>query len=323
MTSRKFLRRWRENYHASFLISTVARPVYRISRFVADQIQKKVRCNSARITLPNGTELRFARDAGVTLASNLFWQGLEGYEPATSRTLRFFFERSRTFVDVGANYGFYSLLAALWNPDLRVFAFEPVPEIYDGLKRNIMLNRLNDRVTPVCQALSDASGTAIFYLPATDARDCESTGTLAGYGWQNRDGSARLQVQTVRFDDFEREHPMRVDLVKIDVEDFEAGVLSGMTGTILRDRPFIVCEILPREHGNERTRDVLESLGYSAYWITGTGYVHVSRFDFERPIFEDFLLSPIRLPGEVIANPQSFWAARMASLRPEAAATLG
>jgi hypothetical protein len=36
---------------------------------------------------------------------------------------------------------------------------------------------------------------------------------------------------------------MKVDLVKIDVEDFEAGLLAGMERTIRRDRPFIVCEI--------------------------------------------------------------------------------
>jgi len=58
-----------------------------------------------------------------------FWNGLEGFEPDTSRTLRFFFETTATFVDVGANYGFYSLLAALWNQVLRVVAFEPVPQM--------------------------------------------------------------------------------------------------------------------------------------------------------------------------------------------------
>ena len=58
----------------------------------------------------------------------------------------------------------------------------------------------------------------------------------------------------MRFDDYERSHPMRVDLMKIDVEDFEADVLEGMHDTIERDQPFIICEILPRnkEHRNAR-----------------------------------------------------------------------
>ena len=55
------------------------------------------------------------RDAGVALASLLFWKGLDGYEPETSRALRFFFVYSSCFIDVGANCGLYSIIAALWN----------------------------------------------------------------------------------------------------------------------------------------------------------------------------------------------------------------
>jgi len=76
----------------------------------------RLRKNSAAIELPNGRNLRFARDVGFAFSSVLFWKGLDGFEPETSRTLRFFFERSATFVDVGANYGYYSILGALWNP---------------------------------------------------------------------------------------------------------------------------------------------------------------------------------------------------------------
>jgi hypothetical protein len=114
----------------------------------------------------------------------------------------------------------------------------------------------------------------------------------------------------VRFDDFERTHPMKLDLVKIDVEDFEAGVLAGMEQTIRRDRPFIVCEILPRAHRNEKTRQAVESMGYTPYWITHSGYIRVSRFDFERRFSQDFLFSPVSVPGEVITDLGVFWSMR-------------
>ncbi len=55
--------------------------------------------------------MTIGRDAGVGLASLLFWHGVDGYKRETSETLRFFFSRSATFVDVGANCGIYSLLA--------------------------------------------------------------------------------------------------------------------------------------------------------------------------------------------------------------------
>ena len=135
----------------------------------------------------------------------------------------------------------------------------------------------------------------------------ESTGTLASDSWQSRKGSPRIEVETVRFDEYETRHPMRVDLIKIDVEDFEADVLEGMQGIITRDRPFIVCEILPRLHGNQRTRKIVEALNYQPYWITSAGYVRVPRFDFGRGNFTDFLLSPVSTTDIVLDKLDVLW----------------
>jgi len=309
MIDRRDLRRLRENYYVSNALATVARPLHLIFRRFGLQLQTTVKKNGAAIRLPNGRTLRFARDAGINLANLLFWQGLEGFEPYTAKTLCFFFERSETFADVGANYGYYSMLGALWNPRLRVVAFEPVPQIYGGLEKNIKLNLLGDRVTPHQVALSDRTGKAAFFLPPSESRDFESTGTLVHESWQNRKHSPSFEVDTTRFDDFERSHPMRLDVVKIDVEDFEAGVLRGMRETICRDRPFIVCEVLPREHKNAGTKEILGILGYTPYWITPSGYIKVSHFDFTRE-FTDFLLAPVSVPGEVVTDLELLWAQR-------------
>jgi FkbM family methyltransferase len=119
-------------------------------------------------------------------------------------------------VDVGANHGYYSLVGALWNPALRVACFEPVPQIYERLKKNIALNNLGDRVVPYRFALSDRTGRATFFLPATTGRDYESTGTLVEDTWQKRKQSPSFEVDTIRFDDFERSHHMKVDVVNED-----------------------------------------------------------------------------------------------------------
>ena len=237
----------------------------------------------------------------------LFWLGLDGFEPETSRTLRFFFERAATFIDVGANCGLYSVLSALWNPDLEVVAFEPVPSIFDGLKKNILLNQLEGRVRCENMALSGESGRATLFLPRSETLDIESTGTLVSDSWQSRKGSPRIEVETVRFDEYEARHPMHVDVVKIDVEDFEADVLEGMRGIICRDRPFIVCEILPRPHGNQRTQEIVAALNYQPYWITSAGYIKVPRFDFGRGKFTDFLLSPVSTPEVVLDKLDVLW----------------
>ena len=314
MIGRQLLKRLRENYYAGNTLAAIARPLNYFSQRLSCEIKRKIKKNGVAIELPNGRTLRIARDAGVGVASLLFWSGLNGFEPYTCRTLRFFFERSATFVDVGANYGYYSILGALWNPVLQVASFEPVPRIYQGLSRNIALNGIAERVTAHRVALSDCTGTATFFLPRGEDSDCESTGTLVADSWQSRKHSPSFEVETIRFDDFERSHPMKVDLVKIDVEDFEAGVLRGMRETISRDRPFIVCEILQRAHKNQKTREIVEALGYTPYWIASSGcYVRVSHFDFQRESSTDFLLSPVSVSDEVVTNLEVLWAKRQAS----------
>lgn len=305
----RFLNRFRENYYFSHVLSSAAKPIHRACSWGKGQISAKIRRNGAAARLPNGKTLHIARDAGIRVASALFWHGLAGHEPETVQTLLFFFERCAVFVDVGANYGLYSLVAALWSPSIRVIAFEPLLPIFEGLQRNVALNGLAERI--VCEniALANDSGIATLYLPASDGRDLESTGTLAPNSWQVRQHAQPLQVATMRFDDYEASHPARVDMIKIDVEDFEADVLQGMSGVLRRDRPFIVCEILPRnrEHKNERTRKIIAELGYTPYWITPSGYIRVSRFDFERHD-TNFLLSPVAPADEILTDLSPLWA---------------
>lgn len=297
------IRRSREEFYFSRVLSLAAKPLHLFCSNLARQIEMKVKRNGVAVRLPNGATMRLVRDAGVSLASALYWHGIDGLERETSKTLRFFFERSACFVDVGANYGFYSVLAALWNPSLRVVAFEPIAPIFAGFKKNVLVNHLERRVRCENMALSSQTGAATLYLPPTNGKDIESTGTLSVNSWQVRYKSQPIQVHAIRLDDYELQHPMHVDLIKIDVEDFEADVLLGMERIIFRDQPFIVCEILPRnrEHKNERTRQVIEKLNYTPYWITDSGFIRVSRFDFERP-FTNFLLSPVDCGHEVLQD---------------------
>jgi FkbM family methyltransferase len=281
------MKRVRENYYCSLLLAQLAKPIQRVCGKLASQLKRSVRKNGVGARLPSGQIMRIARDSGIGLASLLFWDGIDGYERETSKTLRFFFSRVQTFVDVGANYGMYTILGALWNLELVVVAFEPSAAIYSGLKRNVALNGLEGRITCENLALADRSGRAILHLPRSEGKDVESTGTLAANSWQVRQAAPGIQI---------------------DVEDFEASVLAGMRRVIERDRPFIICEILPRlkEHKNQRTLEVIDSLAYFPYWITSCGYVRVSSFDFQRA-YTDFILSPVQVPAEVVTDLNTFW----------------
>lgn len=307
MHARESLKRWRDNYYVSQLLSVLSKPVHSFCSRAARQIERKVRKNAVTIRLPNGKLFSLARNSGIGLASSLFWHGLDGFEPETCKTLQFFFERASTFVDVGANCGYYTVLSALWNPILNVIAFEPVPSIFECLKNNVQLNQLVDRVICENLALSSHSGTASLFLPQGEGLDTETTGTLAAESWQAKIGSPRIAVRTIRFDEYAAQHSNRIELIKIDVEDFEADVLEGMRETIARDRPFIVCEILSRSHKNARTLELTRALKYQPYWITSVGYIKVTGFDFERPQYANFLLSPVSSSSSVLSDLEVLW----------------
>jgi FkbM family methyltransferase len=291
--ARKALNTVRDNRLVSLVLSSAAKPLDAVLTAVSEQLRRKVRRNGVTIHLPNGAALKIAAGAGINVGSLLFWHGLDGYEPETTRILRFLFERCHTFVDVGANFGLYSLMGALTNPRLQVISFEPVPTIFAGLRKNVKLNRLEDRVQCENAALSSRSGRARFFMPQSESSEPESTGTLAHDSWQERKGAPSLEVETVRFDDYQERRSIHPDLVKIDVEDFEADVLEGMRNMILRDRPFIVCEVLPRAHRNRRTEEIVHALGYHLYWITSLGYFYMPNLEFPRGNLTNFLMSPV------------------------------
>ena len=300
------LRKFRESYIASTVLVWLATPIEQVCGFAVRQIHRKIKKNGVPIVLPNGRQFVMARDAGISMATALFWHGIEGFEPQTCRTLRFFFAHAKSFIDAGANVGYYSILGALLNPEMTVVAFEPAPDIAEKLKRNVRVNGLDGRVMIEQLALSNTTGVAVIYLPEDSTTvDVATTGTLAQDSWQQNKGAREIRVATARFDDLARERSLCPDLIKIDVEDFEADVISGMRDTLRILRSLIVCEILMRKHRNERTRAVLQELGYTAYWITPAAYVRVSSFDFDRGPLQDFVLSPVDC-GELVTDAAVF-----------------
>jgi FkbM family methyltransferase len=129
--------------------------------------------------------------------------------------------------DIGANVGFYSLMAARRvGPSGKVYAFEPVPRNLMYLRKHLQLNHVSN-VTVIEAAVSDRMGCTFF-----------DEGPLSVQGFISDKG--QLEVETVSLDGLiEQGRLQDPDYLKIDVEGAEALVLSGGRAMLERARPVI------------------------------------------------------------------------------------
>jgi FkbM family methyltransferase len=148
-------------------------------------------------------------------------------------------------IDIGANSGFYAVLARLVNPTLPVAAFEPLPHVHSLLLENVALNNLTG-VEVHQAAVGAASGRATLHIPKkVFAGVIESSASLSPDF--KDDIAEKLDVAVVTLDDWwsERGRPA-VSVLKIDVESREMDVLRGARELIASTRPVIFYELLPQ-----------------------------------------------------------------------------
>jgi FkbM family methyltransferase len=243
------------------------------------------------------------RAAGFKLASvgenylsfELFWRGVDYYEPITTGLIRELVGGADTFVDVGANIGFYSLVASVCHPRLNVIAFEPNPKNFRLLRANAEANRL-DRLVCEPAALSDSEGTAALYLSPSDmSASLESD-------FESRPSQA-IEVRRTTLDDYLATRPAPGRLVlKVDVEGHESAVMEGAEQTIAKHRPDIILEVT--EPLDREPAAFLKRAGYGFYQITDAGLLraeHLTLVVRGRFLFLNYLLSarPARQVAEL------------------------
>src|SRR5687767_2594144 len=93
-----------------------------------------------RLNTPSGKSFMYEPTSDDVVSRRAFWLGTFGFESETTKVFWDLAVRSSVFLDIGSNTGYFSLLATAANPDLRVFAFEPVPRIYERLERHMKIN---------------------------------------------------------------------------------------------------------------------------------------------------------------------------------------
>jgi FkbM family methyltransferase len=149
------------------------------------------------------------------------------YEVADA--IRAHLKPGQLFCDMGANIGYFSLLAA--HMKAKVVCFEPQPRCARAIEQNFSLNGF--RMPALHQmALSDQDGELTLYL--------EGDGNTGAASLRVRDGQT-ITVPTRRLDDVLDEQPA---VIKIDVEGAEVRALSGASRILTGpNRPIVICEV--------------------------------------------------------------------------------
>jgi FkbM family methyltransferase len=205
---------------------------------------------------------------------NGYWIGQ--YELPIQEALKRELKPGHTFFDVGANAGFFILVAArLVGMSGRCVAFEPLPENDASIYEQIELNSLCP-CSVVGEAISDRVGSAFFSFP--------STGSSVAHLGESRKGEQRLPVKVTTVDGACARFG-KPDFIKMDIEGAEARALKGASHTLRNLRPGWLIEL----HNSECEREVKALLQEARYAF----------FDLQ-----GIALNPSRiLPNHFVARP--------------------
>lgn len=165
------------------------------------------------------------------------------YEPDLVELLRRHLDPQRDFIDVGANIGFYSVLAAKLLPGRQVLAVEPNPEAQRRLSENLARNGVAAAVTVFAGLASDRPGEAELNL-IEGMEEYSSMGTIVHAAVAGQ-VSRRVKVEAETLDRLIGRFGLAPGLIKIDVEGAEMLVLDGASDTLKRFRPVILSELSP------------------------------------------------------------------------------
>lgn len=180
-----------------------------------------------------------------------------GGEPAVQQFLAGRLRPGMVFYDLGANSGFFSLIACRSVGGAgRVYSFEPSHENAERARANMSRNGFTN-CTVVEAAVWNRTGTVTF--DQSDPSSSPDRGT--GHVEVNANSSLAISVPAIALDDFCRTSPAP-DIIKCDVEGAEVEAFRGARCLLESHRPVIICEIHSAE--NDRVlRTELESLGYA------------------------------------------------------------
>lgn len=198
-----------------------------------------------------------------------------GWEELTTEMFKKVVKKGDIVVDLGANIGYFSLLAArLVGSEGKVYAFEPEPRNYSLLLKNMELNGY-DNIVPVPKAVSNVSGTIRFFLHSKDTGAHTIYQPLHG----EREFKESIEVQAVALDEFFKDKECPINVIKMDIEGAETAALLGMD-RIISENENLKMFIEFHPPGIKRSGDSL--LGFARRLLEGYHFSVMAIGDYAR-----------------------------------------
>jgi FkbM family methyltransferase len=187
-------------------------------------------------------------------------------EPQVQKALMDHLRPGMTFYDVGANIGFFSLMAArLVGPQGRVVSFEADPEIADRLRENLARNQFMNAQVEQKAVWSESAAVSFERVDPNTSPD-------RGLGHVSKDGtlSDTITVEAVSLDQYTTSHPPP-DFLKCDVEGAEVAVFQGASRLFSGKSPILLVEM----HSPENRGALLDKFTAHGYRCQNLDENHV------------------------------------------------
>ena len=213
-------------------------------------------------------EIKLVLDKNSSLSKSLFRGDFEYQEVQFLKT---FLRDKDIFVDIGANIGYFSIIASKKVKQGKVYSFEPTEKTFERLENSIKINECKN-IHAFQIALSDKSEEREFTV-SNDGFDAYNSLGNPSQG----ENFTRSMVQTSTFDEFKKQNNIpNPTIIKIDVEGWEIPVLNGMKDTLSTDNaPLLIVEFTEENaqlsgYSCSSLYELISSFGYNLYkynWV--------------------------------------------------------